>query len=122
MTAFAELDAHNLGSSEWSSSDIGRLQAEWICDFSLRAGASRYPLPIGSSIRSAISSLAKLTRNDELARWPSGAPSQPNGRLGLGVLRHTQMTGRYSDRAVALRLPTLTSSRPEKRARRSAGR
>src|SRR5208337_3152571 len=53
-----------------------------------------------TSIRSAISSLAKLTRNDEPARWPSGAPSRPSGRLGLGVLRHTQATCRYSDKAV----------------------
>src|SRR5205807_2023730 len=43
-----------VGSSKWSSSDIGRLQVEWICAFSLRARASRYPLPMGSSIRSAI--------------------------------------------------------------------
>ena len=25
-------------------------------------------------------------------RWPSGAPSRPNGRLGLGVLRHPHTT------------------------------
>jgi len=43
-----------------------------------------------TSIRSAISSLAKLTNKDEPARWPRGAPSRPNGRLGPGALRHTQ--------------------------------
>ena len=31
------------------------------------------------SIRSAISSLAKLTNKDEPARWPNGAPSRPPG-------------------------------------------
>src|SRR5271166_6176840 len=51
------------------------------------------------SIRSAISSLARFTNKDEPARWPSGAPSRPSGRLGLGVLRHTQATCRYSDKA-----------------------
>ena len=40
------------------------------------------------SIRSAISSPAKFTNKDEPARWPSGAPSRPSGRFGLGVLRH----------------------------------
>jgi len=29
---------------------------------------------------------------DEPAHWPSGALSRPNGRLGLGVLRHAQTT------------------------------
>ena len=33
-----------------------------------------------------------VTNKDEQARWPSGAPSRPNGRLGLGVLRHTSTT------------------------------
>ena len=51
------------------------------------------------SIKSAISSPAKLTNKDEPARWPSGAPSRPDGRWGLGVLRATQTTGRYSDKA-----------------------
>ncbi len=32
---------------------------------------------------------AKFTNKDEPARWPSGAPSQPDGRLALGVLRLT---------------------------------
>ena len=41
------------------------------------------------SIRSAISSPARLTNKDAPTRWPSGAPSRPNGRLSLGVLRHT---------------------------------
>src|SRR5271157_3859469 len=63
-----------------------------------------------TSIRSAISSLAKLTRNDEPARWPSGAPSRPNGRLGLGVLRHTQTTGRYSDRAQKVALTPVNTT------------
>ena len=49
------------------------------------------------STRSAISSLAKFTNKDEPARWLSGASSQSNGRLGLGLLRHTQTTSRYSD-------------------------
>ena len=44
------------------------------------------------SIRSAISSLAKLTNKGELAHWSSGAPSRPNGRLDPGVLRHAQTT------------------------------
>src|SRR5208337_5089894 len=30
---------------------------------------------------------------------PNGAPSRPNSRLGLGMLRHTQTTCRYSDNA-----------------------
>ena len=30
-----------------------------------------------------------------------GAPSRPNGRLGLGVPRHTQTIGRYYDKAPA---------------------
>src|SRR5271166_828413 len=51
------------------------------------------------SIGSAISSPAKLTNKDEPARWPSGAPSRPDGRWGLGVLRATQTSGRYSDKA-----------------------
>src|ERR1700686_1253424 len=51
------------------------------------------------STRSAISSLAKFTNKDEPARWLSGASSQPNGRLGLGLLRPTQPTSRYSDEA-----------------------
>src|SRR5271166_2058970 len=50
-------------------------------------------------IRSAISSLAKFTNKDEPAPWPSGAPSGPNGRFGLGVLRHAETTCRYSDKA-----------------------
>jgi hypothetical protein len=29
--------------------------------------------------------------------WPSGASSQPNGRSGLGVLRHPHTTWGYSD-------------------------
>jgi putative transposase len=44
------------------------------------------------SIRSAISSLARSTNNGEPVRWPSGAPSRPNGRLGLGMLRHPHTT------------------------------
>ena len=46
------------------------------------------------SIRSAISSLARSTNNGEPARWPGGAPSRPNDRLGPAVLRHAQMTCR----------------------------
>ena len=53
------------------------------------------------SIRSAISSPAKFTNKDEPARWPSGASSQPNGRSGLGVLRHQHTTWGYSDKALA---------------------
>ena len=45
------------------------------------------------------------------ARWPSGAPSRPNRRLGLRVLRPTQTTCRCSDkaRAVLLTLAGWTS-------------
>ena len=50
------------------------------------------PRSTTTSIRSAISSLAKSTNKDEPAHWPSGALSRPNGRLGLGVLRHAQTT------------------------------
>src|SRR5271165_1489525 len=53
------------------------------------------------SIRSAISSLAKLTNKGELARWPSGAPSRPNGRLDPGVLCHCAV-----DPAVTLTKPS----------------
>ncbi len=42
---------------------------------------------------------AKFTNKDEPARWPSGAPSRPNRRLGLRVLRPTQTTCRCSDKA-----------------------
>jgi CRISPR associated protein Cas1 len=41
----------------------------------------------------------KFTNKDEPARWPSGASSQPNGRSGLGVLRHPHTTWGYSDKA-----------------------
>jgi len=44
------------------------------------------------SIRSAILSLARSTNNGEPARWPSGAPSRPNDRLGPAVLRHAHRT------------------------------
>jgi hypothetical protein len=53
-----------------------------------------------NSIRSAISSPAKSTSRDALPHWPNGAPSRPNGRLGLGVLRPTQTTGHYYDKAL----------------------
>ena len=35
-------------------------------------------------------------RSAALAEWRA---LRPNGRLGLGVLRHTQTTGRYYDKA-----------------------
>ena len=41
----------------------------------------------------------RQTYKQRRARWPSGAPSRPDGRWGLGVLRATQTTGRYSDKA-----------------------
>src|SRR5271166_5410891 len=41
--------------------------------------------------------------------WPSGAPLRPNGRVGLGVLRHTQTSGRYYDKAVLRLTATVTS-------------
>ena len=44
------------------------------------------------SIRSAISSPARFTNKGAPPRWPSGAPSRPNRRLGLRVLRPTQTT------------------------------
>ena len=40
---------------------------------------------------------------DALPHWPSGAPSRPDGGLSLGVLRHTQTSCSYSDKAF---LPT----------------
>ena len=52
------------------------------------------------SIRSAISSAARFTNKGAPPRWPSGAPSRPNRRLGLRVLRPTQTTCRCSDKAV----------------------
>ncbi len=48
------------------------------------------------SIRSAISSPARFTNKGAPPRWPSGAPSRPNRRLGLGALRHAQATCRRS--------------------------
>jgi hypothetical protein len=39
----------------------------------------------------------KWTSRDALPHWPSGAPSRPNGRLGLGELRYALPTCRYSD-------------------------
>jgi putative transposase len=51
------------------------------------------------SIRSAISSPARSTNKGAPPRWPSGAPSRPNRRLGLRVLRPTQTTRRCSDKA-----------------------
>ena len=51
------------------------------------------------SIRSAISSPARFTNKGAPPRWPSGAPSRPNRRLGLRVLRPTQTTCRCSDKA-----------------------
>ena len=51
------------------------------------------------SIRSAISSPARFTNKGAPPRWPSGAPSRPNRRLGLPVLRPTQTTCRCSDKA-----------------------
>jgi hypothetical protein len=53
------------------------------------------------SITNAISSPAKFTNKDGPARWPSGASSQPTGRLALGVLRHPHTTWGYSDKAAA---------------------
>ena len=50
------------------------------------------PRSTTSWIRSVISSPAKSTNRDALPHWPNGAPSRPNGRLGMGVLRHTQTT------------------------------
>ena len=41
------------------------------------------------STKNVISSPAKSTNKDALPRWPSGAPSRPNGRWSVGVLRHT---------------------------------
>src|SRR5208337_2131857 len=60
------------------------------------------------SIRSAISSPARFTNKGAPPRWPSGAPSRPNRRLGLRLLRPTQTTCRCSDKAVAF-LASLTS-------------
>ena len=51
------------------------------------------------SIRSAISSPASSTNKGAPPRWPSGAPSRPNRRLGLRLLRPTQTTCRCSDKA-----------------------
>ena len=39
------------------------------------------------------------TSRDALPHWPSGAPSRLECRLSLGVLRHTQTSCRYSDKA-----------------------
>src|SRR5208283_811881 len=66
------------------------------------------------SIRSAISSPAKFTSRDALRHWPSGAPSRPNGRVDLGVLRHAQATGRYYDKAVLRQMfPVDAGNDPE---------
>src|SRR5208283_2688437 len=66
------------------------------------------------SIRSAISSPARFTNKGAPPRWPSGAPSRPNRRLGLRVLRPTQTTCRCSDKALgrAWRSPTIESTAP----------
>src|SRR5208283_2964472 len=55
--------------------------------------------PTTISTRNVISSPAKSTNRDAWMRWPNGALSRPNSRLGLGMLCHTQTTCRYSDNA-----------------------
>ena len=51
------------------------------------------PVPIFQQLaQSDPSGRDDLTNKDEHSRWPSGGPSRPNGRLGLGVLRHTSTT------------------------------
>src|SRR5208337_2012779 len=60
------------------------------------------------SIRSAISSPARFTNKGAPPRWPSGAPSRPNRRLGLRVLRPTQTTCRCSDKALQRAVPTVS--------------
>jgi hypothetical protein len=67
-------------------------------------------LPTTISITNAISSPAKFTNKDEPARWPSGASSQPNGRLALGVLRHPHTTWGYSDKALSCISPATMMS------------
>src|SRR5260370_1185228 len=47
-----------------------------------------------------LESVVTTKRNGARARWRGGAPSRPNGRLGLGVLRNAQTTCRYSDKAL----------------------
>ena len=59
-----------------------------------KSSARFMPRSTTISIRSAISSPARFTNRRRTARWPSGAPSQPNNRLGPAVLRHAQMTCR----------------------------
>ena len=56
------------------------------------------------SIRSAISSPARFTNKSAPPRWPSGAPSRPNRRLGLRLLRPAQTTCRCSDKALLIAL------------------
>jgi putative transposase len=53
--------------------------------------------------------IRQVYKQRRLPHWPNGAPSLPNGRLGLGVLRQTKTTGRYYDKAVEC--PPLQSSR-----------
>src|ERR1700676_2235143 len=59
-----------------------------------------------TSIRNATSSLAKLTNKGEPAHWPSGAPSQSNGRFGSG-----RSVSRVDDSAVTLTKPTGSLNR-----------
>jgi hypothetical protein len=49
------------------------------------------------SIRSVISSTATFATKDGRPRWPSGALSPPNRRLGSGKLRNPQAACSYSD-------------------------
>src|SRR5271166_2211137 len=63
------------------------------------------------SIRSAISSPARFTNKGAPPRWPSGAPSRPNRRLGLRLLRPTQTTCRCSDKARDGTLRVLKAAR-----------
>jgi len=68
--------------------------------FSLCARASRYPLPIGSSIRNAISSREASTSGDARPHWRSGAPFRRKSSLPIAIPRHAKTNRRYFDNAV----------------------
>ena len=67
-----------------------------------------------------ISSPARVTNKGAPPRWPSGAPSRPNRRLGLRLLRPTQTTCRCSDKAAALIGPSKVFAAVRPRRRRPA--
>src|SRR3984957_4007008 len=101
-----------VGSAKWGPSDISRLQAERICDLSLRTSASRYPLSMGSSTSSAISHPAARSASSEKKLSGRGELRQPH-ELELGRADFP--------RAIQVHVTEPFQAIPSTRPRRSSG-